>query len=1058
MPGLIPHIRLGHPSELGKAVSELTGLAALVDLARHAERVKTRIEKDLIPARQQRIGELEVRFARERDDLVAQVAAAPSIPPTEVHLQAADPTLEHLLQALTLHFGECQATALTAARDILGAGFDVSDDAARRDLMDNIGPALAELRRIGKLTSAARLRALGTLKEEDLLEAETHIATLRGNATILADLRAAAPPIVRRKQLYARVVAWIHEDARAGEAAPDECPVCGADLANAIDYVTGIQVKRHLAEALATNAELVGQTIRAWVEAAIGALSRNLPAPLNHEINLDLPAQPRDLIRAALCEELFDAPTFAGSLSPLRRTAADLCGEHLSLLADLDEPPTHPFPSVIAAEAEQLNVSITRCERAIAFSRWRLKYHEQVVAAFSAIVGAEQDRTNRMTPEPQRLTSGTLWDLLLTLQRAVEGAAPIRVAKDLCARMVTTVAERRREEARIAAYDVTLRALPPIIRLKTLVEYQVDGLRALLQGKTIAWRDKIYRKTQTSSPDLVDATVTSKGELELSVGSNGASAPAQHVANVSALRAGLMGFFFAFWEHVLETRGGLSLLLLDDPQDLLDQENRHRLAEAMPQLADCGAQLLVTSHDHDFARQVALAVRRKRPGEVEHRSVFPVSDVSPTLRTPLAVDDLETKRQAFLHNEHRDQPSVAQDYLMEIRIFIEARLAEFLGESLSSGISLQPTLATLLARLRSKVKSRASDFFRYSVVKAFAQHPALNDGSRCLTLLNRAHHKDKKTISFMDAFEVRDDLACLTRDILNVNEEYRRWRQREPSPAMTHAPVSLIAMVPPPFEVEIFSDLAAFTRDSSAAQASAGAERLAGRWFDGKALYYIDCHNFGFAAPRGSVAVVDLDGQEVQDRRLVIAIHGDEVLARRLLRPQDDSDGFIALGAETPDPRKSPPSRLLPMASLQLHRVVGILFEDLPPRRVNCEAVQISDAPSLRRIEAAFTVRDDSALPLALPGQVILGGQSLTPSELAAREGDLVAVALDDDTSILKRISKPLPGALSHVIQLESIGGLGASILAIFEPVEGRNNDFPQILTARLVLGVLYQS
>ena len=294
-------------------------------------------------------------------------------------------------------------------------------------------------------------------------------------------------------------------------------------------------------------------------------------------------------------------------------------------------------------------------------------------------------------------------------------------------------------------------------------------------------------------------------------------------------------------------------------------------------------------------------------------------------------------------------------------------------------------------------------------------------------------------------------------DLLNLHEEFRRWRLRVPLQVVEQPLVLLQAMAPLDFEVEIVSDLAAFTRDSSAAGPLSVEESLAGRWFDAKALFYIDSHNFGFAAPLGSVAVVELEAQELEDQRLVIALQGKEVLARRLLRSRDDRR-MVALAAETPDPRKSPPTRFVSLASLQLQLVVGILFDKQVPRqKASSEAVQIYEAPCLRRLEVAFRVRDESALPLALPGQIILGGRSLSPTELAARKGDLVAVALDDDISVLKRVSFTLPGDLSHVLQLESIGGLGDSLLVAIESVEGRNNDFPQVVSARLVLGVLYR-
>jgi hypothetical protein len=60
------------------------------------------------------------------------------------------------------------------------------------------------------------------------------------------------------------------------------------------------------------------------------------------------------------------------------------------------------------------------------------------------------------------------------------------------------------------------------------------------------------------------------------------------------------------------------------------------------------------------------------------------------------------------------------------------------------------------------------------------------------------------------------------------------------------------------------------------------------------------------------------------------------------------------------------------------------------------EAVQIDDAPSLKKIVTSYRVRDDSALPLALPGQIVLGGTDIPATDLGAHEGKLVALTLTD--------------------------------------------------------------
>ncbi len=107
----------------------------------------------------------------------------------------------------------------------------------------------------------------------------------------------------------------------------------------------------------------------------------------------------------------------------------------------------------------------------------------------------------------------------------------------------------------------------------------------------------------------------------------------------------------------------------------------------------------------------------------------------------------------------------------------------------------------------------------------------------------------------------------------------------------------------------------------------------------------------------------------------------------------------------------------------------------------------------LKGIEIAFRVVDDSAVPLALPKQVVLGGCCIELSELARHKDTLVALALDDGSSIFKRVGAALSGDLAHLLQFESIGGLGSSqILSVGKPHKG----FRIVTSARAIIGVLY--
>jgi hypothetical protein len=614
---------------------------------------------------------------------------------------------------------------------------------------------------------------------------------------------------------------------------------------------------------------------------------------------------------------------------------------------------------------------------------------------------------------------------------------------------------RRDKRQRIAAYEIVAAALVDVINLGELAQQQVESLRGVLQERAVYWRSRFYCSAYSfSGHALVGTEMDSKGTLNILVGSEAAAAPAQHIANSSALRASLMGFFMAFWEHVLVVRGGLDVLILDDPQELLDEDNRDRLARALSYFVRAGAQILVTTHDRLFAR-MAVAEASKN-GWIEHRSVHPVNHGRNTVETAPAIELLDQKRSEF--EGHKDDALRAQDYVAEVRVFIEARLADLFDDPAYPAYSAPsgaPTLSDYLSRLRGLISTPPNDLFRNALVVDFCRDPALTDGAPCLALLNRAHHSSKAAITYNDVHLVRDDLRRLRRAVEDLHEVFRTWRWREPGPELTAKVTPLRPGRHPDFRVQVHPDLAAFTGPSPSGETQdTETERFDSAWLDDKAFFYVKNENLGFAAPAGSLVVVECDPKPGNDHNLVIALRGENTCARRLLRPR--SGGPVSLAAEAPDPRKSPPTLVLDPSEVQIHRVLGVLFESLPPPREKQEAVQVEDAPGLARVATAYRVRDDSALPLALHGQLVLGGACIAPAELDAYEGKLVALTLTDGAGIFKRVGPKLPGALAPLRQFESIGGLGSSEIVATEAIDGQFSGVPVMAYARQILGVLY--
>jgi hypothetical protein len=325
-------------------------------------------------------------------------------------------------------------------------------------------------------------------------------------------------------------------------------------------------------------------------------------------------------------------------------------------------------------------------------------------------------------------------------------------------------------------------------------------------------------------------------------------------------------------------------------------------------------------------------------------------------------------------------------------------------------------------------------------------------------ILNKAHHQDRASITYMDVKDVEPAFVRLRTGVEKVHEQFRLHRWREPLVPTDPADINVVplpVMARPDFSVPICPDIAAFAgaMPTGGSQDTAS-EQLDGEWFEGKALFYVRGETLGFSIPSGAIAIVEADPYPGRDRNLVIARHQGNVLARCLVKAPGSLG--ISLAAQTPDPRTPRPTMTYDESKVRLYRVVGAIFTDMPPPVGGGEATAVDTAPELARIEVAYRVREDSAIPLALPGQVILGGADLTPTDLDAWEGKLAAVTLNDGTSVFKRVGARLSGGLAHLRQFETIGGLGSSIIIATETIDDVANT-PVMASARRVLGVLYE-
>ena len=455
--------------------------------------------------------------------------------------------------------------------------------------------------------------------------------------------------------------------------------------------------------------------------------------------------------------------------------------------------------------------------------------------------------------------------------------------------------------------------------------------------------------------------------------------------------------------------------------------------------ADANAQLILTSYDPRFCARVS---RLARTGDIEHLEVHPATRQQPVVRTTPPLPAIERRKYLFETDPNQEGP--ARDFADSCRVFFEAKLSDMFDDPAHAAwvaANPDPTLATFVQRLRPLVRAAPQGMFSAHVFRRFVEHRALADGSPVIELMNKAHHGRREEIRPADVAQCAGELGELLDLVEQMYEECYRWRRRDAPKVQlsTEAPPPLAPTPHLALNVLVCPDLAPFTQRVPSGESQEWPEPLDPNVFDNTVAFYLRRPNFGFAAPTGSLAIVNAVPGPAADRRLVIARHGAAATyARRLVRGA--SAGIIGLTAEVPDPRRrTPKTIMLREGEGDIHQVVGIILgHSVQVEQGQDEAVLVDAAGALKRIELAFRVIDDSAVPLALEGQVVLGGGCIELDRLGGHKDALVALTLDGGSSIFKRVGAALPGELAHLWQFESIGGLGSSqVLSVGKPHKG---------------------
>ena len=232
-----------------------------------------------------------------------------------------------------------------------------------------------------------------------------------------------------------------------------------------------------------------------------------------------------------------------------------------------------------------------------------------------------------------------------------------------------------------------------LLGIGNLAELQVSSLISRLHEKTIMWKNEFYHSAYINAPKISGTEVTANGNLEITAETEGARAPAQHISNSSDLRATLIAFLISFWQYLIEVRGGLSLILFDDLQELFDKENRRLVAKALTKIVIQHGRIIVTTNDTTFSNKVCESFNYQgQKANIGHLRIHPLNSSRMHIVLGKFKNVIEEKQEAFDNNQNDDRH--AQEYLNELRIYVENQLIDFFDIS-DSGLPSNPTLSDL---------------------------------------------------------------------------------------------------------------------------------------------------------------------------------------------------------------------------------------------------------------------------------------------------------------------------------------------------------------------------
>ena len=531
------------------------------------------------------------------------------------------------------------------------------------------------------------------------------------------------------------------------------------------------------------------------------------------------------------------------------------------------------------------------------------------------------------------------------------------------------------------------------------------------------------------------------------------------VANASWLRSILWALVFAMREEAISDQSTcvFPLMLLDDPQLTFDPKNKRKWAEKLVNDANADTaspdsiQLLLFTHERQFFDIVTGSFGFRCASGIIAR---------PHGKSGI-VQILNGSRldRGFSDAQAEQSDEKGYNYVQDVRVYCEDLFRIMLRPE--SYELTEDTLGSLKGLLIRYSQGHVPPFDRPIFKKLVSALDANTNPP--VNFMNATSHTNDGTVGLAQAEDVHrfwnnilkrrfEDAFMLVADYDAYAGDPRLYDYPEPT------------IVFPSSRSEVLSQVTLLKTGIAAAAATDG---LVGdgsisieEWdiadsvrFHNHTAYGVCASTLEPIATIGDVLLVKNYGTP-NSSNLVVAVHGDGLVARRLNLPVDHP-GMAVLTGQSTNPYTLPEPIIAPIDKLRMRKVVGTLFSsyNAPTPKMTGDVSLLEDGLSIAdSIDGThlFRVSGRSMEPIALDNQfVITRKEDIDETTLRRLNGRLVIAIDESGARYFKRLRRR-----SNLIFLESAN---SDSTTDSEVLSLGGADYPMLVNLLSVNGVLFE-